>query len=311
MDIAVAPSPETTRTARPTPGTGPILLATSGSPDCAEAARAAGDLAKRLHVGVQVVHTWMPLNTTFGPAGQPQIDIEKTYAEPAEDVLRTQVAALLSQGVEVVGEHLLMGPAADEIASLAITVGARLVVTGSRGLGLIKRLVLGSVSEAVVSASTTPVLVIRRGETAWPPDKILVGFDGSESSRNAAAAAVAIGQTLGAAVTIATVITPAQMRATLPGDSERAAEAMIRGVADELGETYQISINTVVLYGEAAPALVSLAATSAPALLAVGSRGGGALRRLTLGSVSMAILHDTDGAVLISHSAKVSEEGRR
>ena len=303
MDIAVAHRHEAAQPLMPTRATGPILLATTGSPDCANAARAAGDLAKSLHAGVHVVHTWMPLNTAFGPAGQPQIDFEKTYAEPAAEVLHSQVAALASRGVTVAGEHLLMGSAGEEVASLATTVGAQLVVTGSRGLGLIKRLVLGSVSEAVVAASATPVLVIRAGDESWPPDTILVGVDGSESSRSAAAVASALGQAVGAAVTIVTVITPDQLMATLPGDAARAAEAMVRGVADELAETYQVSINTAVLYGEAAPALLSLAATSPPALLAVGSRGGTVLRHLTLGSVSMAVLHGAEGAVLVSHSA--------
>jgi nucleotide-binding universal stress UspA family protein len=264
---------------------------------------AAGDLARGLNVGVHVVHSWMPLNTAFGPAGAPLADIESVYAEPAAEVLHAQVAALRRDGVAVAGEHLLMGVAAEEIAGLATTIGAQLVVTGSRGLGLIKRLALGSVSEGVVNHSTAPVLVVRRGDEAWPPDRVLVGYDGSESSRGAAACAAVIGKATGAEVTLAIVINPYALAATVPTETMHAGETLVRRMADELAEVYEISIKTTVLSGESAPALVSLAEDCAPALLAVGSRGEGSLRRLALGSVSMAVLHGAQGPVLIAHSA--------
>lgn len=43
------------------------------------------------------------------------------------------------------------------------------MVVGNRGLGTVKRLVAGSVSEGVVSLARSPVLVMRGYEAAWPP----------------------------------------------------------------------------------------------------------------------------------------------
>jgi nucleotide-binding universal stress UspA family protein len=68
---------------------------------------------------------------------------------------------------------------------LAEELEADLVVMGGRGLGAVKRLVVGSVSEGVVSLAPSPVLVMRGGEGAWPPTRIVVGADLSEEARKA------------------------------------------------------------------------------------------------------------------------------
>jgi nucleotide-binding universal stress UspA family protein len=43
-------------------------------------------------------------------------------------------------------------------------IGADLIVTGSRGLGGIRRALMGSVSESVVHHASCPVLVVRKEE---------------------------------------------------------------------------------------------------------------------------------------------------
>jgi nucleotide-binding universal stress UspA family protein len=57
-----------------------------------------------------------------------------------------------------------MGKAAAEIVELAQELGAGLVVVGSRGLGGIRRALMGSVSDSVVRHAHCPVLVVRREE---------------------------------------------------------------------------------------------------------------------------------------------------
>jgi hypothetical protein len=59
------------------------------------------------------------------------------------------------------------------------------VVVGSRGLGAVKRLVVGSVAEGVVRLAPCPVLVMRGGKGAWPPSRIVVGYDPSEGAKEA------------------------------------------------------------------------------------------------------------------------------
>ena len=50
----------------------------------------------------------------------------------------------------------------DEILDLSEELDVGLIVTGSRGLGTLKRLVMGSVSSDVLRAANGPVLVFKR-----------------------------------------------------------------------------------------------------------------------------------------------------
>lgn len=302
MNIATeAPASTLAPAGSPAIETGPILLAVSGSSDGVAAARAAGNLASVLAVGLHVVHTWLPLNLTFGYGGEPPIDIDVAYGEPAAEVLRAQVAELQRAGIQVAGEHLVKGLAPGEISDLAANLGAQLIVTGGRGLGLVKRLVLGSVSQGVARAAHIPVLVVPGRHEAWPPERIVVGFDASGASRSAAEMACAVTRATGAQLIIATVVTTARLGSMMPGVAAAEAEELLLGIASQLREQFAIPVGTAVLGGDPAHALLSLAAGSPPAMLAVGSRGEGVFRRLAFGSVSTAALQGAHGAVLITH----------
>jgi nucleotide-binding universal stress UspA family protein len=66
-------------------------------------------------------------------------------------------------GGTVAQAHLRMGERRDRaIVNLADEIGAGLIVMGSRGLGGIRRALMGSVSDSVVRHAHCPVLVVRR-----------------------------------------------------------------------------------------------------------------------------------------------------
>jgi nucleotide-binding universal stress UspA family protein len=79
-------------------------------------------------------------------------------------VLETEVEKVREAGGTVAQIHLRTGKAAAEIVDLAEELGAGLVVVGSRGLGGIRRALMGSVSDSVVRHAHCPVLVVRREE---------------------------------------------------------------------------------------------------------------------------------------------------
>lgn len=56
-----------------------------------------------------------------------------------------------------------MGRPADEILAATSEKDVDLVVVGARGLGLVKRLLLGSVSERVLHEAECSVLVVKGG----------------------------------------------------------------------------------------------------------------------------------------------------
>ncbi|HEV1996894.1 MAG TPA: universal stress protein [Candidatus Dormibacteraeota bacterium] len=285
---------------------GPILLATDGSAGADTAAKAASQLARALHTGVHVVHCWMPVINAYGPAGYIPMGAAEAFEAPAAMVLQAEVAALKRLKAAPDGSHLFEGRAAEVVPDLALELGARLIVIGSRGLGAIKRLVLGSVSEGIVHTSHTPVLVVRGARRPWPPSDIIVGDDGSAESRLAASSAASIAQATGAQLRIVHVIAAAWHDAASPGQSRAiaaasaAADATINRIADEVQHAYGFRHTTSVLIGDPAATLVAEARKSAlPAMLAVGSRGRGAVRRLAMGSVSTNVLRAAPGSILV------------
>ncbi len=134
-----------------------ILLATDGSPDATLAARSAVELSENTGSELHVVHVgeFLPTYLAF------------TEEEPAElrrrarEVLDTQTGMIEEGGGAIADTHLRLGRPAEEIINLAEEIGAGLVVVGSRGLGALRRAVLGSVSENVVRYAPCPVFVAR------------------------------------------------------------------------------------------------------------------------------------------------------
>ena len=57
--------------------------------------------------------------------------------------------------------HSRRGRADQEIIDLGEEIGAGLIVMGSRGLGGVRRALMGSVSDSVVRHAHCPVLVVR------------------------------------------------------------------------------------------------------------------------------------------------------
>ena len=79
----------------------------------------------------------------------------------------TRDTAPLDAALEAAQEHgvaartkLLVGNPSDEIVTHADSIGADLIVVGSRGLGAFGRMLLGSVSRGVLRESRRPVLVV-------------------------------------------------------------------------------------------------------------------------------------------------------
>ncbi|HEY6751003.1 MAG TPA: universal stress protein, partial [Rubrobacteraceae bacterium] len=89
---------------------------------------------------------------------------EETVRREAQGVLDDQVQQVEAAGGKVAQTHLRLGRPVEEIVILADEIDAGLVVVGSRGLGGIRRLLLGSVSDGVVRHAHCPVLVVRQDQ---------------------------------------------------------------------------------------------------------------------------------------------------
>jgi nucleotide-binding universal stress UspA family protein len=149
-----------------------VLLAVDGSP-CSEAAVA--EVATRpWPVGSEfkVVSAYqLPMNPTpeawaIPPAYYNEMEqAVRAQAQRAVDVAIGQLQQTLGKSVAILGE-VLAGSPQSVILEEADSWQADLIVVGSHGYGAWQRLVLGSVSQAVVLHAKCSVEVVRRCQKA-------------------------------------------------------------------------------------------------------------------------------------------------
>jgi nucleotide-binding universal stress UspA family protein len=147
-----------------------VLLATDASEEAELAARTAADLAQKTGSELHVVHVFgiAPVGTPVyleatdlqGEALEEEAE-ERISEQQAREVLEVEVEKVRSAGGTVVEAHVMEGRIAPEIVGLAEEIGAGLIVMGSRGLGGIRRALMGSVSDSVVRHAHCPVMVVR------------------------------------------------------------------------------------------------------------------------------------------------------
>jgi nucleotide-binding universal stress UspA family protein len=286
-----------------------ILLATDGSEEAALAARAASDLSDRAGAKLHVVHAWQDLSPPTLPA-MAMDEYSRAYEQnerEAGELLEKQTQRLRSAGGTVAGTHLRKGRPEEEIAGLTEELVADLVVVGSRGLGPVKRLVVGSVSERVVQLDPCPTLVVRGGEGSWPPSRVLVGDDASEEARRAGEFAAGIGKlfhvrTLLVRVYPQVTVFKARRISHVRASKEllkKGERSLVRRAA-ELESVLGMRPETRVASGDAAAVIQEVAEEGGePTLVAVGRRGLGSIGYFALGSVSADVLRAVSGPVLI------------
>src|SRR5215207_1637306 len=132
-----------------------ILLATDGSEDAQLAATTSVDLSKRLDSELHVVYVWHVLDPGF------ESRMHERAGEAAKNKLAEHVQKMKEASGEVTQADARVGLPAAEILRLAEELGVGLIVMGSRGLGGIRRALMGSVSDSVVRHAHCPVLVVR------------------------------------------------------------------------------------------------------------------------------------------------------
>jgi nucleotide-binding universal stress UspA family protein len=135
-----------------------ILIGVDGSEHALKAAKIAGDLARCMGADLWVVACFEPVPTYLGES-----NLQTAITTHMSDADRSLQSALQEIG-EIPSElnpQLLEGSPAETILSVAEVREIDLIVMGTRGLGRLGGLLLGSQSQKVVANARCPVLLVR------------------------------------------------------------------------------------------------------------------------------------------------------
>lgn len=136
-----------------------VLLAVDGSEHALHAARTAADLARAMNSNefrVVVAYDFIPPYL-----GEPNLQYAiDARVNAAHEVMQAALAQLGTLPCEISTE-LIEGDSAEAILDVAETRKSDVIVMGSRGLGTLAGLLLGSTSQKVVAHAPCPVLIVR------------------------------------------------------------------------------------------------------------------------------------------------------
>jgi nucleotide-binding universal stress UspA family protein len=136
-----------------------ILLAVDGSEHALNAARMASSLANAMNSQtLRIVVAYNPIPVHLGdPYMQDAINAR---ISETEEIIQDAVQAVGAVSAEILTE-MIEGDPAETIIELAKTHNSNVIIMGSRGLGKLAGLLLGSTSQKVVSYAPCPVLIVK------------------------------------------------------------------------------------------------------------------------------------------------------
>ena len=134
-----------------------ILLAFDGSEYSSKALTYAKNMSEQYQATLWLVHVFSHTSQLLG--GE---DFERLFAKRkcAGQVVLDGALEKLGEPAFDVRQELREGPEAESILEVAGSSQSDLIVMGTRGLGALKGLLLGSVSRKVIHYSTCPVMVV-------------------------------------------------------------------------------------------------------------------------------------------------------
>ena len=292
-----------------------VLLALDGSApslvarDLVAGLRWPADTVTHLVSGYHIPVDWTGgVGSTMAWVG----DVEDAIRDELTTTLTAAAKPLLDRGLAV-EQHVIAGRASDVILDAAERLAVDVVVTGSRGRGPLRSMLLGSVAAEIAARAPCPVLVAR-GTTI---ERLLVATDGSPASERIPSMLQALAVFGGLPADVVSVAVPdspayeLMTRLYTISDERvtREREALKRRSiedADEMARALAGAGNAATPHardGDATEQILAQATDSAADLIVVGSRGLGAIERLILGSVARNVLVHADASVLIMRAA--------
>ena len=138
-----------------------LLLPTDGSASSLHAAElVVRTLAGQPSAEVHLLHVHPPVMAwEISPHVTAEM-VSRLHEQAGHDALKGARAALDAAGIAC-EEHLLSGDPAEVIASVAAREGVDGIVMGTRGMGTVAGLLMGSVAQKVLHLGTLPLTLVK------------------------------------------------------------------------------------------------------------------------------------------------------
>ncbi|MBE3001815.1 universal stress protein [Nocardiopsis sp. HNM0947] len=278
-----------------------VIVGVDGSPHAHAALVWAADDAARRGVQLRLVHGM----------GMPMV--MAAYAPPerytASEEVRQAGHRMLADSAEyAAATHpdlsvaVVLAPEEAPAVLINEARGQDVIAVGSRGLGSVRALMHGSVSVKTSSEAPCPVVVVPEAEgPRGHRGRIVVGVDGSDSSRRALRFALREARD-----TDSSVVVVNSWEVPLPEDAasraddprslheevfDRQSEEIVAGVLAEVADEHTEELDISAVRVQADPVTALLDEGDDADLVVVGSRGRGGVAGLVMGSVSQGVLH--------------------
>jgi len=291
-----------------------VMCPTDFSESAASAFAESVRLARWFGARITVLHVIPPALLTAVDMGYlpKSIDIGDAARKTQLDELRRFVDATDHLGVRV--ESMCReGDPCTEIREATRRTGADLLVMGTHGRAGLEKLVLGSVTEAILTHPPVPVLTLRGPLPARKGlfEKVLCAADGSKWSAATIAFAIELAEEGAEHLTVLSVVEDLpETRAWARGhfavqevdafrdDLERTALAGLQQlIPDEARVSCRIEEH--IRFGKADREILSVAAEEHANLIVLGNRGRGAVDRILFGSTARRVVRGATCPVVV------------
>jgi nucleotide-binding universal stress UspA family protein len=289
-----------------------VLVAVDGSPSSLDAVSLVGRLVNPTTDEVAIFFS--PLEVEKKLAGRSETLVEGAAAAVIEEAAKRLPPTMAKKAEPITSSK----PPAVGILTAAETWKADLIIVGARGMSSVERLLLGSVSRAVLHGAHLPVLVVRAA-----PAENAMSVLACHHEASAAAVAAIVGKLHWPAVTKGRVIAVAEslLAGPLPTwlenrvrdpDTAAIAKAWEQEHAEEVSrltqrlDAFQKSLppafhgsKPIVLEGNPGDRIIATAKSDHDDLIVLGRTPTDALTRWLLGSTSEAVLMHAHTNVLL------------